>query len=140
MKRHDRQNSVRGAIRIDDEYFLTDSESNQSLLAKEPSWMGLTASYLRNYKRYEDEMTTGLMPHHEHLVEAVRGLYRDADETDKAVMDGSFQGERKEQKYRFFRLSCLLAIRAGLCGGCVVPPEWEKLEKMEGDETDDELS
>lgn len=140
MKRHDsRPDGGRGASLID-EYYLTDSESNQSLLAKEPSWMGLTASYLRNYKRFKEESGCGLMPHHEHLVEAVRGLYRDADETDKAVMDGSFQGERKEQKYRFFRLSCLLAIRAGLCTACAVPAAWEKLEKMEGDETDDELS
>lgn len=113
-------------IGLDDELtMITDG-------GKEPTWMWTSAAYIRSFSRCRRVVTRDSMPSDRRLSKAVRTVYRASGTADRAVMTGTFKGSRQEQKHRFSRLCCLLAVQAGLCTACIVPATWE--ETISGDD------
>ena len=115
---------------------LTASDEMDELTAvltqKVPSWMDDARSYLLGFAHHRHEASDDAMPQDRRILRAIRRLYRDANEADRQIMRGTFEGDRTEQKARFFRLCCLLAVEAGLCTACIVPATWE--ETISGDD------
>ena len=98
------------------------------LTQKTPTWMDDAKSYLLAFSHHRHEASNDAMPQDRRILRAIRRLYRDANEADRQIMKGSFTGSRTEQKARFFRLCCLLAVEAGLTAWAAIPPAWEEME------------
>ena len=99
---------------------------------KEPSWTWISAAYIRSFSRCRRVPTDDTMPGDKRLIEAVRAVYRASGAADRAVMANTFSGSREERKHRFFRLSILVALQAGLTAWAAVPPSWEQMTDPAG--------
>lgn len=119
--------SEREVIQIEEVVRITETEEinlRPVLLEMDnrPSWWVTCASYLKAFQLHPFEVGSSSMPQDKHILSAVRKLYFASDEVDRAVMEGTFSGSKRELIQRRNQLICKLAVRAGLCSYAVIPP------------------
>lgn len=82
---------------------------------REPSYIGTIVPYLRQYRRHGLSDGDSLMPQDARITRAIKTVYRNADERDRAYLDGG-AGTGKQ----LLRLSYQIAKQAGMMA-CYLP-------------------